>query len=105
MAEVLKLSVHDHALIHTLALMSRPPLVGRGNLPMVADILRTEVLPGVNRTSARLLPLIQTAEQIASFRPVSPGYFGGLHDRAWKQLNEWDSRRLSDALDSIRGVR
>ena len=101
MAEAARLTIHDHTLIAALEVLSRPALVDRSYLDDVVGILR-DVLRHTSREQVRLIPLIQTAEQFLTYRPLHPGYYGGLHDRAWKVMNAWDRQRLADGWDAIR---
>jgi len=102
MTDPQRLTVHDQTMIAALEVLSRPALVDRGYLDDVVGILG-DVLRHVSREQVRLVPLIQAAEQFLTFRPLSPGYYGGLHDRAWNVMNAWDRRRLADGWEQIRG--
>ncbi|MDS9467333.1 hypothetical protein RGQ15_07065 [Paracoccus sp. MBLB3053] len=102
MAERQRLSPHDHALIHALALLSRPELRDRSKIGMIVGMIQ-DVLPRVSRQVERLRPLIVLAEQFASQKQGPLGDFGGLHDRARSIMNDWDGRRLADAWDVVTG--
>lgn len=104
MAEPLRLSLADHAMIHALGVLSRPPITDRSDLDLVVGILR-DLMPGVTRENPQLMGLIQTADQFLSCRVSVPGCYGGLHDRARKVMNDWDRRRLADAWDRARGAK
>ncbi|RKS51162.1 hypothetical protein BDE18_0393 [Paracoccus pantotrophus] len=104
MADQLRLSLADHAMIHALGVLSRPPITDRSDLDLVVGILR-DLMPGVTRENPQLMGLIQTADQFLSCRVSVPGCYGGLHDRARKVMNEWDRRRLADAWDRARGAK
>lgn len=105
MADRMRLTPHDMAMIHALGVLSRPSIhhEGRKNLDMVVSILR-DVLPGVARENTRLRPLVQIADMFVGQRPNAPGCYGGLHDAAWRAMNDWDGQRLGDAWDHIRGA-
>ncbi len=102
MADQLRLSIADQAMIHALGILSRPPLTDRRDLDMVVSILR-DMMPGVTRENPRLMGLIQTADLFLSYRPLVAGCYGGLHDCARKAMNDWDRRRFAEAWDRIRG--
>lgn len=104
MADQLRLSLADHAMIHALGVLSRPPITDRSDLDLVVGILR-DLMPGVTRENPQLMGLIQTADQFLSCRVSVPGCYGGLHDRARKVMNDWDRRRLAEAWDRARGVK
>ncbi|MTH61425.1 hypothetical protein GL300_19615 [Paracoccus litorisediminis] len=89
-------------MIAALEVLSRPVLVDRSYLDDVVAILR-DVVRYASREQVRLMPLIQAAEQFLTYRPLHPGYYGGLHDRACKEMNAWDRQRLADGWDAIRG--
>ncbi|MCU7431669.1 hypothetical protein [Paracoccus denitrificans] len=99
-----RLSLADHAMIHALGVLSRPPITDRSDLDLVVGILR-DLMPGVTRENPQLMGLIQTADQFLSCRVSVPGCYGGLHDRARKVMNDWDRRRLAEAWDRARGAR
>lgn len=103
MADQLRLSIADQAMIHALGILSRPPLTDRRDLDMVVSILR-DMMPGVTRENPRLAGLVQLAALFLSCRTSVPGCYGGLHDRARKAMNDWDRRRFADAWDKIRGA-
>ncbi|WP_142663587.1 hypothetical protein [Paracoccus laeviglucosivorans] len=88
-------------MLHAMALLSRPPLVDRANVPMQIDALRA-ALPRVSRDAPRLRPIIEIAEKFATFAPIEPGYYGGLHHRAAQVMNAWDARRLADGCEALR---
>jgi len=104
MAEPLRLSLADHAMIHALGVLSRPPITDRSDLALVVGILG-DLMPGVTRENPQLMGLIQTADQFLSCRVSVPGCYGGLHDRARKVMNDWDRRRLAEAWDRARGAK
>ncbi|WP_036765391.1 hypothetical protein [Paracoccus pantotrophus] len=104
MAEPLRLSLADHAMIHALGVLSRPPITDRSDLDLVVGILG-DLMPGVTRENPQLMGLIQTADQFLSCRVSVPGCYGGLHDRARKVMNDWDRRRLAEAWDRARGAK
>lgn len=104
MADPLRLSLADQAMIHALGVLSRPPITDRSGLDMVVGIMR-DLMPGVTRENPRLLGLTQTADQFLSCRVSVPGCYGSLHDRAWKMMNDWDRRRLAEAWDRARGAK
>lgn len=104
MADHLRLSLADQAMIHALGVLSRPPITDRAGLDMVVGILR-DLMPGVTRENPQLMGLIQTADQFLSCRVSVPGCYGSLHDRAWKVMNDWDRRRLAEAWDRARGAK
>ena len=103
MADPLRLSLHDQAMIHALGVLSRPPITDRRDLDLVVDILR-EIMPGVARENQRLLGLTRVADQFSVLRASVAGDFGGLHDLAARTMNDWDRRRMADAWDRIRGA-
>lgn len=104
MTDQLRLSLADHAMIHALGVLSRPPITDRSDLDLVVGILR-DLMPGVTRENPHLMGLIQTADQFLSCRVSVPGCYGGLHDRARKVMNDWDRRRLAEAWDRARGAK
>ena len=103
MADQLRLSLADHAMIHALGVLSRPPITDRSDLDLVVGILR-DLMPGLTRENPQLMGMIQTADQFLSCRVSVPGCYGGLHDRARKVMNDWDRRRLAEAWDKARGA-
>lgn len=103
MTDHLRLSLADHAMIHALGVLSRPPITDRTDLELVVSVLR-DMMPGVTRENPRLAPLIRVADQFVSYRGPGAGYYGGLHDLARREMNSWDRRRLSDAWDRVRGA-
>ncbi|WP_225612394.1 hypothetical protein [Paracoccus sp. PAR01] len=101
MSGTLRLTAHDRVMISALSVLSRPALTDRTDLEVVVGILR-DVVRRVSRNQPRLAPLIIAAEQFVAFRTVAPGYYGGLHDCAWRVMNAWDWQRLADGWDHVR---
>jgi len=102
MSGPLRLTAHDQVMISALSVLSRPTLTDRADLEVVVGILR-DALRRVSRNQPRLAPLIIAAEKFAAFRTVTPGYYCGLHDCAWRVMNAWDRQRLADDWDHVRG--
>ena len=105
MADPLRLSLHDHVLIHGLAVISRPEMMAthRDDLEMIVSMMR-DVLPGAGRGTDRLQPLISVGRGLVAMTPIRPGFYGSFHDEARRAMNRWDRQRMADAWDAVKGA-
>lgn len=93
----MKLTVHDHALIHALHyLISAPWDEREGHIDMVLSILR-DVLPGVSRGNPALQPMVALAEQMLSVR----GDIACLYPNIRHACHAWHRLRLAAAWEHI----
>lgn len=102
MADRAKLTLPDHVMLHAMEVLAKPSLCDGGHITITVDILR-QVMPRVSRNDERLSRIIEIADRFATQRPCPIGDFGGLHDRAAQVMRDWDTRRLADAWDALRG--
>lgn len=104
MADPIRLTLHDHVLIHGLAIISRPELLQehRMDLEMIVAIVRT-ALPKASADIAPLAPLLQLGRSLSDATPLRPGFYGSHHDAAREAMNRWDRQRMAAAWDAING--
>lgn len=94
----MRLTVHDHAMIHALHVLGDAPWDTRADDDaMVRSILR-DVLPGVTRSNGALAPLAGLAGVVAG----ASGSIDGLRNDIHRACHDWHRRRLAAAWDSIR---
>lgn len=97
----MRLTVHDHAMIHALHVLADPPWVApETETAMILSILR-ETLPGVARGAAALAPLAEQADQLLHRRDAVTG----LQHEVRLACHHWNRQRLAAAWDSIKESR
>lgn len=97
----MRLTVHDHAMIHALHVLADPPWVATdaaSETAMVLSILR-ETMPGVARGAAPLAPLAEQADRLLCRRDT----VSGLQHEVRLACHNWNRHRLAAAWDSIKG--
>lgn len=105
MADPLRLTLHDHVVIHGLGIISRPEMMAthRDDLEMVVSMMR-DAMPSGGRSTDRMQPLLSVGQGLVGMKPLRPGYYGSFHDEARRVMNRWDRQRMADAWDAIKGA-
>lgn len=98
------LSLHDHALVHAVGLLSRPRWgisdPEGHDLALTLSVLK-DVLPECRSTDPALAPLAGVAHAFLRSRPEGRR---GLVPQAEAAIDAWDRNRLALAWDRIRVV-
>lgn len=94
----MRLTVHDHALIHALHVLADAPWdAERADERMVRSIL-ADVLPAVSPSNAALAAMRDQAAVVVG----ATGSIDGLRNDIRRACHDWHRRRLAAAWDNIR---